>query len=85
MGAVEQQEWPFYPKIRSQRSPCDKGVVVMEHPIVSNAWSHAKNSFSWSFKNFTVIKLINSVSLRHKFCMDNRFTVKKADERGFYF
>jgi len=22
------------------------GVVVMEHPIVSNAWSHANNSFS---------------------------------------
>ena len=25
MGAVEQQECPFQPKIRSQSSPCDKG------------------------------------------------------------
>ena len=62
-----------------------RGVVVMEHPIVSNAWSHANNSFSQSFKNVTVIKLINSLSLRHKFCMDNPLTVKKADEHGFYF
>ena len=38
-----------------------RGIVVMEHPIVSNAWSHANNSFSQSFKIFTVIKLFNSV------------------------
>ena len=30
-------------------------------------------------------KLINSLSLRYKFCMDNPLTVKKADEHGFYF
>jgi len=58
-----------------------RGIVVMEHPIVRNVWSHANNSFSWSFKNLTVIKLINSLSLGHKFCMD----CQKADENGFYF
>ena len=57
----------------------------MEHPIVSNSWLHANNSFSLPFKNLTVIKLINSLSLRHKFCMDNPLTLKKAYEHGFYF
>jgi len=62
-----------------------RDIVVMEHPIVRNAWSHANNSFSKSFKNLTVIKLINSLSLRHKFCTDSPLTVKKADGHGFHF
>ena len=31
------------------------------------------------------MKQINSLSLRHKFCMDSPLTVKKADEHGFDF
>ena len=57
----------------------------MEQPIVRNGWSHANNPFSKSFKNLTVIKLINNLSLKHKFYMDNPLTVKKADEHEFYF
>jgi len=55
-----------------------RGIVVMEHPIVRNSWSHANNSFSYSFKHLTLIKLINSLSLRHKFGMDDPLTVKRS-------
>jgi len=62
-----------------------RGIVMLEHPIVSNAWSHTNNSFSQSFMNLTVIKLINNLSLRQKFCTDNPLTVKKQMSMDFIF
>ena len=52
-------------------------VVVMQHPIVRNLWPNRMNSFSESLKDLTIVMLINCLSLRHEFLMNNTLTVEK--------
>lgn len=60
-------------------------MVVIEHPVVCNDWSHTKHSFSLSLENLMVAKLISIVFFRYKFVIDNSPTVKKSDEHVFDF
>ena len=47
--------------------------MVMQHPIVRNLWPNRMNSFSESLKDLTIVMLINCLSLRHEFLMNNTF------------
>ena len=51
-------------------------VVVMQHPSVRNLAGHDVH-FPESFKDLAIILLINSLSLRHEFLMNNTLTVEK--------
>jgi len=59
------------------------GVVVMQHPSAFNAWSHMCHPFPESFKDFPIKSLIDSLSWRHKFLVDDPLTVKKTNEHRF--
>ena len=54
-------------------------VAAMEHPIVLALWPDTLNPFSESFRDLMIILLINCLSLRHKFLMNNTLTVRKTN------
>ena len=53
------------------------GIVVVQHPSACNAWSHTCHPFPESFKDFPIKSLIDSLSLWHKFLVDDPLAVKK--------
>ena len=54
------------------------GVIMMEYPFVCNLWSHANKPFSEPFKDVFIKKnLVNSLSWRNKFWVENSLSVKK--------
>ena len=55
------------------------GVVVVQHPIACNAWSHTCHPFHESFKDFLIKSLIYSLSWLHKFLVDDPLAVKKKN------
>lgn len=58
-----------------------KGDVMVEHPSVRNVQSDAKHPFSGPFKDFFIKNLVDSLSLGHKFCVNDPTTVKKKSAR----
>ena len=54
-------------------------LVVMQHPSVCNFWLDTMKHFSESFKDLTIVRLINCLSLRHQFLMNNTLTVEKTN------
>jgi len=61
------------------------GVVVVQHPSSSSAWSHTCRPVPESFKDFPIKSLIDSLSWWHKFLVDDPLTVKKTNEHRFDF
>ena len=55
------------------------GVVMMEQQFLSNVWSQANDPFSEPFKNGFIKKLVNSLSWRNEFFVDNLPSVKKLN------
>ena len=53
------------------------GVVVMQHPSVGSLWPDTLNPFSESFKDLTIVLLVNCLSLRHEFLMNKTLTFEK--------
>jgi hypothetical protein len=47
----------------------------MQYPSVRNLWSETMNPFSESFKNLTIVLVINCLSLRYEFLTNNTLTV----------
>ena len=76
MGDAEPLEYPFWSKIPSRRWQCDS-VVVMQRPSFRNLWPDTMNPFSESFKDLTIVLLINCLSLRRELLMNNTLTVEK--------
>ena len=60
-------------------------VVVLQHPSVRNVWPDTMNPFAESFKDLTIVLLINCLSLRHQFLTNSTLTVERTDEDGFDF
>ena len=52
-------------------------VVVWQHPSARNLWPDTMNPFSESFKEPTIVLLLNCLSLKHQFLMNNTSTVGK--------
>jgi len=50
MGAVEHRNALFSQKFDHRIRHVTRDIVVMEHPIVSNAWSHTKKLFFLVFQ-----------------------------------
>ena len=71
---------PFFgKKFRHGDGSVTGSVVVMQHPSVRNLWPDTMNPFSESFKDLTIVLLINCLSLRHEFLMNNNLTVEKTN------
>ena len=58
---------------------------MMQHPKVHKFWLETMNPFSESFKDLTIVLLINCLSLRHKILMNNTLTVEKQNSMDFIF
>ena len=54
-------------------------IVVMQHPSVCDLWLDKMNPFSESFKDLTIVLLINCLSWRHEFLLNNTLTVEKIN------
>ena len=61
------------------------GIIVVQHPIACNVWSHTCHPFPESFKDFPIKSLIDSLSWLHKFLVDDLVTVKKTNKHWFDF
>lgn len=53
------------------------GVVMMKHLFVSIIWFHANDPFSQPFKDIFMKNLVNSMSRRNKFFVDDSPMSKK--------
>ena len=56
-----------------------ESIVVIQNPSVRNLWPDTMNPFSESYKDLTIVMLINYLSLRHKFPVNNTLTVEKTN------
>ena len=61
------------------------GIVVMEHPFVCSAWSHSNDPFSELFKDVYIKNLVDSLSWRNKFCVDDSPSFKNKSALSHYF
>ena len=74
---MEPLEYTFWSKIRSRRWQCDmERFAVMQHPTVRSLWQDTMNPFSESLKDLGIVLLINCLSLRHEFRVNNTWTVE---------
>ena len=55
------------------------GSAVMQHPSVRSLWSDTMKPFPESFKGLTIVLLINCLSLRHEFLVNDTLTVGKTN------
>lgn len=72
----------FWSKTGLQKGLSDKEHCHVQHPSVHSCWPNTSHSLMQSFKSPTVKRLIHSLPFRHKFCVNNPFTVKKINEHG---
>ena len=54
-------------------------VVVMLYPSVPSLWPDTLDPYSESFKDLTIVLLVNCLSLRQEFLMNNTLTVGKTN------
>ena len=84
-GGCGTKGMPFLAKNLITEIAMWQGALLCWSIQLSPMLGRTQTTLFLSLKNLTVITLINSLSLRHKFYVDNPLTVKKADELGFGF
>lgn len=62
-----------------------KTIIMMEHSRSGDLISHAKEPFSQSFENISIISSIDNLSWRYKLLVDHTLSVEKGNQHFFYF